>query len=109
MSAGPHDLSSHQRQYLKGLAHGLDPIVQLGAAGMTEGVVKAVHAALDDHELIKVKIGKGIESDKKELAGELAERVDAQVCQVIGRVVVLYRQAREPKRRKIKLPARKNN
>ena len=97
-------LGSHQRQHLKKLAHALDPVVQIGAAGVTDGLVGAVEQAIADHELIKVKLGKGYEGDKKALASDLARRVDAELCQVIGRVFVLYRQARDPKRRKIKLP-----
>jgi RNA-binding protein len=93
-----------QRQYLKGLAHGISPIVQIGAAGVTEGVREAISIALEDHELIKVRVGKSIEDDRKELGRDLAASLDAELCQVIGRVLVLFRQARNPDKRKIKLP-----
>ncbi len=104
MTSSNSGLSSHQRQHLKRLAHGLDPVVQLGAAGLTEGVAAAIEAAIADHELIKVKIGKGYEGDKKAFGQEVAQRVDAELCQVIGRVFVLFRQSRDPKRRKVQLP-----
>ena len=93
-----------QRQYLKGLAHGISPVVQIGAAGVTDGVREAIAIALEDHELIKVRIGKSIEDDRKALGQELAESLDAELCQVIGRVLVLFRSARNPDKRKIKLP-----
>lgn len=97
-------LRTTQRQFLKGLAHGISPIVQIGNAGLTDGVREAISQALEDHELIKVRIGKGVEVDRKELGQELAESVDAELCQVIGRVLVLFRCARNPDKRKIKLP-----
>ncbi len=97
-------LRPSQRQYLKGLAHGISPIVQIGAAGLSEGVREAIAIALEDHELIKVRIGKSIEDDRKELGQEFATSLDAELCQVIGRVLVLFRTARNPDKRKIKLP-----
>jgi RNA-binding protein len=97
-------LRPSQRQYLKGLAHGISPIVQIGAAGVTDGVRDAIARALEDHELIKVRIGKSIEDDRKVLGQDLAASLDAELCQVIGRVLVLFRSARNPDKRKIKLP-----
>ena len=49
-------LSNKQKQFLKGLAHPLKPIVQLGSNGLTEGVVAEIDNALNFHELIKVKV-----------------------------------------------------
>ena len=104
MAASPTELTPRQRQHLKGLAHGLAPIVQIGAAGVTEGVQRAVDIALRDHELIKVRLGKGLEVDKKELGLELAAALGGHLCQVIGRILVLYRPAPKQDDRKIVLP-----
>ena len=95
----PKALTPKQRQHLKGLAHGLQPTVQVGAAGVSDGVLEALDNALETHELVKVRIGKGPEGDeRRELANELAAGARAQLCQVIGRVVVLYRaRKRDPK------------
>ena len=98
------ELRPSQRQYLKGLAHGISPVVQIGAAGVTDGVRDAIGVALEDHELIKVRLGKGVEDDRKILGERLAASLDAELCQVIGRVLVLFRRARNPDKRKIKLP-----
>jgi len=56
------NLSNKQKQYLKGLAHSLKPVVQLGNNGLTEGVLAEIENALSFHELIKVKVS----SDDKE-------------------------------------------
>lgn len=84
-------LSSRARRHLKALAHPLRPVVQVGSAGVSDSVIEAVDGALEDHELIKVKLGKGIDDDRRALADRLATATQAQVCQVIGRVIVLYR------------------
>ena len=85
------DLTPRQRQKLKGLAHSLSISVQVGASGLTDGVVESADKALAAHELIKVKVGQGSELDRKAGAAELASRTQAQVAGVIGRVWILYR------------------
>ena len=50
------NLSTKQKQHLKGLAHPLKPVVLLGSNGLTEGVLAEIEQALEHHELIKVKI-----------------------------------------------------
>ena len=84
-------LTPRQRQKLKGLAHSLSVSVQVGSSGLTDGVVESTDKALAAHELIKVKVGQGSELDRKAGAAELAQRTQAQVAAVIGRVWVLYR------------------
>lgn len=84
-------ISSRQRAHLRSLAHPLRPVVQIGGSGLTDGIVEATDVALAEHELIKVKIGQGFDGDRREAARELAERTRADLTQVIGRVVVLYR------------------
>lgn len=84
-------LSSRGRQHLKALANELRPIVQIGASGLSESVVAAVSKALEDHELVKVKLGKGVGEERESTAAALAAACDAEVCQVIGRAIVLYR------------------
>ena len=99
-------LSSRARQHLKGLANPLRPVVQIGNAGLTDAVVEAVNGALVDHELIKVKIGKSGAEDRKQTGANLAQACNAELCQVIGRVLVLFRARDEdlPGRPRIRLP-----
>jgi RNA-binding protein len=84
-------ISTRARAHLRSLAHGLRPVVQVGADGLTEPVIKATTEALAEHELIKVKLGQGFAGVRKEAARELAQATDADLTQVIGRVIVLYR------------------
>jgi RNA-binding protein len=85
------DLTPKQRQKLKALAHGLAPVVQVGAAGVSDAVLTAVAEALYRHELIKVKLPKLDEAGERELmADELSEASKATQVQLLGRVLVLY-------------------
>lgn len=83
------ELKGFQRKYLRGLAHALKPVVQVGHDGVTAGVVQAVEEALRDHELVKVRMHEP--DDKKAMAAELATKTDAALCGLVGHTVVLYR------------------
>ncbi len=89
-------LTPAQRQYLKGLAHPLSPVVLIGEKGLTEAVLKETERALKAHELIKIKAG----SDEKETRSQWMERVcqalDASPVQQIGKILVIYRAAEKP-------------
>ncbi len=91
MSAPRPELSSAAKAFLKRQAHALKPVVQVGAQGVDEGLVAAVDRALLDHELIKVKVGQSYEGERKALAERLAAETRSAVCQVMGRVITLYR------------------
>ncbi len=88
----PKSLSKDQARGLKALAHHLRPVVQIGQNGMTEGVVEATKVALEQHELIKVSINSESPTERREGGAELAEHTGAHLLQVIGRVIILYRQ-----------------
>ena len=85
------ELTGKQRRYLRGLAHHLKPVVMVGNAGVSEGVLGKVEEALDDHELIKLKVGEGCGDDRKAVARAVSEATGAAVAQIIGNMVVLYR------------------
>ena len=99
-------LSSGQRSFLKGLAHSLQPVVQIGAAGLSEGVIEATDEALKRHELIKVKLARAERAERAADAATLAEASGSQLCQLIGRVAVLYRRRSKeiPGKERIELP-----
>lgn len=82
-------LNGRQRKALRALAHNLEPIVQVGQGGISEGVVRAIDAALLSHELIKVRLHQP--ADKKAAAQELADAGDAALCGLVGHTVILYR------------------
>lgn len=95
-------MTSKQRAYLKSLAMGLDPIMQIGKATVTPEITKSVEEALEARELIKIHVLKNCVADTRDIAELLAERTRAQVVQVIGKKIVLYRESKTKK--KIELP-----
>lgn len=95
-------LSGKQRRHLRALGHHLDPLVQVGKLGLTDGIVSALDAALQQHELVKVRIGTECPDDRRVVAEKLPPLVRAEVGQVLGRTLLLYR--RNPKEQKIQLP-----
>ena len=97
-------MTSKQRSYLMKLASSLDPIFQIGKSSVTPELAAAVEEALEARELIKLHVLKNCFEDGRALANQLAEATYAEVVQVIGKKIVLYREARDPKKRKIVLP-----
>jgi RNA-binding protein len=95
-------LTGKASRYLRGLGHHLDPVVQIGKDGVTEGVVKATRGALLAHELVKVKVLPEAPVDRKEVAEDLARKAGAALAQVLGRTFLLYK--RHPQKPKIVLP-----
>ncbi len=89
-------LNSKQIRKLRGLAHHLNPLVQLGKTGMTPALIKEVDRNLEDHELIKVRVTADDRFARQSLVEELIAVTRATEVQVIGNVAVLYRQAKEP-------------
>jgi len=96
-----HTLSGRQARYLRALGHHLKPVVTVGKNEVDEAVRLEVDRQLAVHELIKVKILDNCLLDRREVAPLLAEAADAAVAQVLGRVILLYRPAEEPR---IQLP-----
>lgn len=84
------------RRRLKRIAHHLDPVVLVGDQGITDALVAEANRALDDHELIKVRIHAGDRDDRRVMAEALADACDAAVVQSIGKVSVLFRKNPEP-------------
>jgi RNA-binding protein len=95
-------LTGKQKSYLRSLAHPLKPVVQIGHQGLTAGVVSALEAALDRHELIKVKVAGEAEVEVEEVGPEIERATHSQLAQIIGHTLVLYR--RREKEPKIQLP-----
>jgi RNA-binding protein len=85
------ELSERQRKHLRGLAHALKPVIRVGAAGVTAGVIAETARALADHELIKVKAAAGDREARDELFRGLARLTGSALVQRIGNVAVLYR------------------
>ena len=88
-------LNPSERKALKARAHKLEPVVIIGAKGLTDEVVKEVDLALKAHELIKVRAPTVERVDRDEAMRTLCERTSAQAVQTIGKVFVLYRKKDE--------------
>lgn len=97
-------MTSKQRSHLKGLAMTMDPIFQIGKSSLTPEITAAVAEALDARELIKITVLKNCLDDGHSIAQMLAERTHSEVVQVIGKKIVLYKPAKDEKKRKIELP-----
>lgn len=94
-------LSTKQKQFLKGLAHHLNPVVMLGGNGLTEGVLAEIDNALSHHELIKVKVAGADRETKQLIIDAILRETKSAAVQTIGHILVLYRPSEE---QKISLP-----
>jgi RNA-binding protein len=87
-------LSEKQKKHLRRLAHPMHPLVMLGNAGLTDGVVNELERALSDHELVKVGARVGDRDARDAALVTLASRTNAEIVQRIGHVGVLYRRSK---------------
>jgi RNA-binding protein len=88
-------LSEKQKKHLRRLAHPMSPIVMLGNAGLTDGVVIELDRALTDHELVKVSARIGERSARNAALDDLARRTASALVQRVGNVGVFYRRSNE--------------
>ncbi len=96
------DLTGKQKRYLRGLGHGLTPLVLVGKEGLSDSVIEALDRALLDHELVKVRIGGNALVERKDAGKQLAARTGAALAQVLGNTLLLYRA--HPEEPAIQLP-----
>ncbi len=100
-------LKGYQKKFLKGLAHGLKPVVFIGQKGLSGSLIGSIRDALDNHELIKVKF---IEFKEKQQKAGISKAIEAETsCRlvgIIGHTAIFYRQHADPEKRKITLPLR---
>ena len=95
-------LTGKQKSYLKGLSHNMQPIIQIGKIGVNEMLVKTIEDALEARELIKISVLQNCLEEPKTMAIDIADVLEAEVVQVIGRTIILYKQSR--KKKQIVLP-----
>ena len=87
----PITLTPRERAQLKARAHALEPVVQVGHAGLSDTVAAELERALTAHELIKVRIGGADREARTELAAAICARSGAAEVQSVGKVLVLFR------------------
>lgn len=99
------ELKGFQKKYLRGLAHSLKPVVLIGQKGFTDELVKSTDQALERHELIKIKFNEFKEKEQKaEITEMICKATKAEVAGAIGHMVILYREQKDPDKKKIALP-----
>lgn len=100
-------LQGFQKKHLRGLAHGLKPVVFIGQKGITDTVVRSINEALNSHELIKVKFIDFKEKEhKKKIADIIEKQTGCEQAGMIGHTAIFYRRHLDPQKRKIKMPQR---
>lgn len=88
-------LTSKQRAYLKSLANNMDSIFQVGKSSVTPDMTDSIDAALEKRELIKITVLNNCMEDTKTVSNIISERTHSEIVQVIGKKIILYRQAKE--------------
>lgn len=95
-------LTGKQRMYLKGIAHNIKPITQIGKAGVTDNFLSQLDDALEAREIVKINVLDSSLLDPKEVANDIAQSLDAEFVQAIGNKFTIYRASRNNP--KIQLP-----
>ncbi|MCD8503132.1 MAG: ribosome assembly RNA-binding protein YhbY [Bacillaceae bacterium] len=90
-------LTGKQKRFLRAKAHHLNPIFQVGKGGVNDNMISQIAEALEARELIKISILQSCEMDKDEVASEISTGTNAEVAQIIGSTIVLYKESRENK------------
>jgi len=88
-------LTGKQKSYLKALANEIDPVVQIGKGGISPAVLSQVDEALEAKELIKVRVLQNSFEEPQEAAAKIAKEVSAELVQVLGRNILLYRPSKK--------------
>ncbi|GEN46473.1 ribosome assembly RNA-binding protein YhbY [Alkalibacillus haloalkaliphilus] len=95
-------LTGKQKRYLRKEAHHLSPVFQVGKSGINKNMLDQIDETLEKRELIKVSVLQNNFEDKHDLADQIAKGTDALVVQIIGNIIVLYRESVE--KNQIELP-----
>lgn len=97
------ELTEQQKKLLRGLGHQLKPVLMVGDAGLTDGVLREFTSTIAHHELVKVRVRVGDRTGRDQIIRDLCERGGAALVTRIGNVALLYRRNEEDP--KIRLPA----
>ena len=89
-------VNDKQKRYLKSLAHPLKPVVMIGNKGLTDNVLAEIDNALEQHELIKVRVSGLEKAERLAMTNEIILKTSSNLVMSIGHIVALYRPAKEP-------------
>ena len=90
------ELSNSRKKELRTIGHSLNPIVMIAEKGITETIDREIERALDDHELIKIKININDPAMRKQWAAQICEQHKAALVQSIGKTALICRKAKKP-------------
>jgi RNA-binding protein len=99
------NLKGFERTYLRGLAHNIKPVVQIGKSGITNEVTASINEALAARELIKVKFI-DFKEDKKAISEKIEEVTRSVMAGMIGNTAIFFREHPDEAKRKIRLPVK---
>ena len=94
----PIALTPAQTRFLRGQAHGLRALLQVGGKGLSDALLAEVDGALEHHELVKIKVAAEDREARDAMIDELAQRADAALVQRIGHTAILFRPSKDHRR-----------
>lgn len=100
-------LTGKQKRYLRAMAHHMTPIFQVGKGGTNDHLIRHIEEALEVRELIKVSVLNNCMDDPKEIGVEVAANSGAELVQVIGKTIILYKESKDNKKIELPTAARK--
>jgi RNA-binding protein len=95
-------ITTQEKMHLRGLANQLKPVVTIGQKGFSEEILALINTELDNHELLKIKF-QDLKEEKKAIVEQICEKLSCHNIGIIGFTAILYRQQKNPSKRKIKL------
>lgn len=84
-------LTANQKKFLRGIAHGLNPVIIIGSQGVTDSLMAELNKSLEHHELLKVKMAAGERGDRKAIIDYVISHSKAKLVQTVGKMFVIYR------------------
>jgi RNA-binding protein len=89
-------INQKDKKRFRAIGHHLSPVVTIAGNGLSEGVISELSRAVNDHELIKIKVLTGDREERKETIREIQEQLGVEIVQSIGKVALIYKQAKKP-------------
>ncbi|MDF2834394.1 MAG: hypothetical protein K0Q63_34 [Paenibacillus sp.] len=90
-------LTGKQKRHLRSMAHHLQPIFQVGKGGTNDHLVRHITEAIETRELIKISVLNNCLDDPREIGAEISAAAGAELVQVIGKTIVLYKESKDHK------------
>lgn len=93
-------LNPDTKKHFRTVGHNLNPVVTIAGKGLTENVLAELDRALEDHELIKIKLAIADRDERKETVSAICSQLSAELIQEIGKVALIFRAAKKPNLKK---------